>query len=632
MKETNFIKQNKKKWQEFEQVLDGKYESPEKLHDLFVQITDDLSYSRTFYPNRSVRVYLNSLAQRIFFKIYKNKKSRGRRLITFWTEELPKLMYEARRELLLSFTVFFLSFLIGVLSGAMDTEFANLILGEGYVQETLRNIDNGDPMAIYKDKGMFGMFLGITINNLWVAFLCFVLGATYIGSIGVLIRNGIMVGVFQYFFIERGLFWESFLTIWIHGTLEISAIIIAGTAGLTMGRGFIFPGTYRRLQAFQQAARRGIKIMIGIAPIIIAAGFFEGYLTRHTETPDFIRGVFILICLAFVLLYFVWYPHWKARVGFNLPDDDGQVPPDRQQEINFNIPKSSGALFSDVFVLFRRYGGRVFRICVGVTALFALLAFSLTTVPIAELFYFPYDFFSSFKNAGQFYFNEQFWPLSIIACLMLSLLIYGVNSLVMKEAGEASVARTTHLWRLFNVFLGTILLVLVFLSNLNDTLGLKAVFGWFWYNAQFIFLVVPFFLLAFYTVQKENKNILSAFAHAFRLIRQRFWRIAYLYILLFFLGLLFVSITDSILLWFFIDMISWLVYLEEPLLSSFSTIVLSCLNVFVINMVLAMLIFGAGLSYYTLFEMQTATGLQENIRQLGIQKRIRGIEKETSGA
>ena len=71
MRETNFINQNKEKWKELERTLQLGKKDPDKLNDLFVKITDDLSYSRTFYPNRSVRVYLNSLAQQIFYSIYK---------------------------------------------------------------------------------------------------------------------------------------------------------------------------------------------------------------------------------------------------------------------------------------------------------------------------------------------------------------------------------------------------------------------------------------------------------------------------------------------------------------------------------------------------------------------------------
>ena len=71
MRETSFIKQNKKKWKEFEKTMETAEPDPEKLNELYVKITDDLSYSRTFYPNRSVRVYLNNLAQQIFHTIYK---------------------------------------------------------------------------------------------------------------------------------------------------------------------------------------------------------------------------------------------------------------------------------------------------------------------------------------------------------------------------------------------------------------------------------------------------------------------------------------------------------------------------------------------------------------------------------
>ena len=74
MRETKFIKENQEKWREFEQILNGKTASPDKLSDLFIQITDDLSHARTFYPHRSVRVYLNGLAQRIFLKFIKAKK------------------------------------------------------------------------------------------------------------------------------------------------------------------------------------------------------------------------------------------------------------------------------------------------------------------------------------------------------------------------------------------------------------------------------------------------------------------------------------------------------------------------------------------------------------------------------
>jgi len=145
MRETSFIKQNKEKWKEFEHDLDKENVDPDKMSDLFIQITDDLSYSRTFYPNRSVRVYLNNIAQQIFYSIYKNRKTRLGRFSYFWTHELPYVVWESRREFRLAFWVFVLAFGIGMLSCAMDSEFPRMVLSDSYVDMTIENIESGDP-------------------------------------------------------------------------------------------------------------------------------------------------------------------------------------------------------------------------------------------------------------------------------------------------------------------------------------------------------------------------------------------------------------------------------------------------------------------------------------------------------
>ena len=251
MRETDFIEQNKAKWIELEQLLREERKDPDKLSNLFIQVTDDLSYSRTFYPNRSVRLYLNNIAQQVFYRIYKNKKESRKQFIHFWKEELPQLIYQARRDLFFCFIVFVIAVLIGVVSTANDAHFPRVILGDEYVNMTIENIKKGDPMAVYKSSNGIHMFLGITLNNIRVAFMTFLLGAFYvIGTIAMLIYNGIMIGTFQYFFYERGLFLPSFLSVWLHGTLEISSLIIAAGAGVTMGKGLLFPGTYSRAQSF----------------------------------------------------------------------------------------------------------------------------------------------------------------------------------------------------------------------------------------------------------------------------------------------------------------------------------------------------------------------------------------------
>jgi hypothetical protein len=96
--------------------------------------------------------------------------------------------------------------------------------------------------------------------------------------------------------------------------------------------------------------------LFGIAPLIILAAIFEGFLTRFTETPDFIRGLFILTSLGFVLWYFVWLPIHLARIGqFSEQSLDADLPPDQTQRINFGLIKNSSEIMSDGFTLLRRY-------------------------------------------------------------------------------------------------------------------------------------------------------------------------------------------------------------------------------------------------------------------------------------
>src|SRR5690606_16305837 len=113
----------------------------------------------------------------------------------------------------------------------------------------------------------------------------------------VLMKNGIMLGAFQYMFFAKGLGWQSVLVIWIHGTLEISAIVIAGTAGLVMGSGLLFPGTRKRIDSLKRGARDGVKILVSLVPVFLAAAFLEGFITRHTGMPVWLSCCILLVSL-----------------------------------------------------------------------------------------------------------------------------------------------------------------------------------------------------------------------------------------------------------------------------------------------------------------------------------------------
>lgn len=310
MREAAFVRQNKEKWIAFEKAitLNSKI-NPDHLADYYVQLTNDLAYAQTYYPDSKTLLYLNSLASQAHQKIYSNKKERKNRIIRFWKYEFPLFFKQYHLMLFYTFLLFVISTCIGIISTLNDDSFVRLILGDAYVNETIDNIEKGDPTAIYKSGSEIGTFLGITINNIRVAFVAYAFGViTSIGTAWVLFRNGVMLGAFFTFFYNQDLLFTASKTIWLHGTIEISVIVIAGCAGLVMGNSILFPKTYSRRVSFIKGAKDGLKIVVSTIPFFIIAGFIEGFITRYSNMPVWLAMTIIFGSLSLIIYYYILYP------------------------------------------------------------------------------------------------------------------------------------------------------------------------------------------------------------------------------------------------------------------------------------------------------------------------------------
>ncbi len=319
MREAAFIKQNKQKWLDFEnQIFSDSASNPDDLSSLYIHLINDLSYAQTYYPQSKTILYLNNLAARSFQKIYKTKKEEKNQLVHFFKIEVPLLMSQYRRYLLYAFTFFGVFVLIGALSAANDDTFIRLILGDNYVNMTLKNIENGNPMAVYKSGSNWGSHLGITINNLRVGLMAYIYGIFGgIGTVYILFRNSIMLGAFQYMFYDQQVFWESIRGIWIHGSMEIFAMVIEAMAGLILGASILFPDTFSRYNSLKRGVSDSIKIVISTFPFTIFAGILEGYVTRYSHImPHWLSIGIILITLSAISYYYIFYPilvHQKLK-------------------------------------------------------------------------------------------------------------------------------------------------------------------------------------------------------------------------------------------------------------------------------------------------------------------------------
>lgn len=316
MREVAFIKQNKEKWLEFEQISSNKEKkSPDDIADLHIKIMNDLVYAQTYYPKSKVTTYLNKLAKSSFDKVYHTKRRDNNVFLNFFFDTIPLLSYKYRKYIYISFIFFFLCFFIGLLSTFNDESFARQVLGNNYVEQTLENIESGDAMAIYKGGSNWGTFIGIYDNNQRVGLNMFLSGLFLgIGTGFYVVYNAIMVAVFQAFFYQHHSFFDSLKGIWIHGTYEIFGMIIEAAAGYIIGASILFPGALKRFESFKIGVREAFYIFISTIPFTIVAAFLEGYVTRYSNTMSVILSfAIILFSLLSISYYYLILPFQVAK-------------------------------------------------------------------------------------------------------------------------------------------------------------------------------------------------------------------------------------------------------------------------------------------------------------------------------
>jgi uncharacterized membrane protein SpoIIM required for sporulation len=311
LREALFIKKNKDRWLRNQQQVS---DDPDEMAKDFTQLVEDLAYAKTFYPSGKVTSFINNEASRIYLNIYKNRKEESNRLITFWKYDLPLIFRKHHGTMLFAFIVFILFFAFGFFASGQDESFGRSVLGSEYVEMTKRNINNGNPFGVYEHGNPILSWMWIMINNIKVSLIMFTSGIFCgVPSIYKLCQTGIMVGVFDQVFASHGLGLDFWLVVFVHGTLEITAIIVAAAAGLVLGKSFLFPGTIKRLDAFKQGAKEGVKMVVGLMPVFALAAFFEGLITRLYNDLSLLTTLIVSLSVFFVIWYFIIYPIRLAR-------------------------------------------------------------------------------------------------------------------------------------------------------------------------------------------------------------------------------------------------------------------------------------------------------------------------------
>ncbi len=143
-------------------------------------------------------------------------------------------------------------------------------------------------------------------NNIRVPFLAFAAGMTArIFTVYIMLFNGLNVGGVLGLTIYYGLGWELFNFMMAHGVIELTAIFIAGGAGLMVGKAILKPGLLRRRDAIVQATQKAVILALGCVPILFIAGLIEGFISPNEFIPWQVKwsvGIITGVLLQFYLL------------------------------------------------------------------------------------------------------------------------------------------------------------------------------------------------------------------------------------------------------------------------------------------------------------------------------------------
>lgn len=308
-----FIQKNQSRWIRLEELIHKfrrKSLSKQELNELgflYREVAGHLAYAQTYFPEHDITRRLNELTLKAHNRIYgTGKKRRTPRLIRFFTREFPSLFYERTPFFLIAGSIFSIGALIAFLLTLSNVQYVSLFLPPGMAE-------NIDPHADPSSAGWNPSIVSgqIMVNNIQVALLCFACGALLgVGTVWMLLYNGMLIGALAAIFHRVGESYAFWAFIWPHGVIELTAIFIAGGAGLSLAYSFFVPGELTRAESFKREGKVTVQLMMGVIPMFVVAALIEGYLTP-APWPHWIKYLIALSTL--ILLFFYFGSAWLRK-------------------------------------------------------------------------------------------------------------------------------------------------------------------------------------------------------------------------------------------------------------------------------------------------------------------------------
>lgn len=317
LKSHRFRAEREQSWRELEFILKAiegrgmKSLSDEQivaLPRLYRSTLSSLSVARATSLDQGVITYLESLSARAYYILYGSQIGLGKRISNFFLRDWPLAAKSLWKETTISAALTLLSAVLAFILVKNNPDWFYTFMPDSMAggrtpaasAETLRD-------TLYHEDGAGG--LGVFASYLFshnskVAMFAFALGFAFcIPTAILLMYNGFILGSFIAIFSDKSLGFEVGGWLIIHGATEVFAIILAGAAGMHIGKAVAFPGELTRTESASKAGGTASLLMAGVIIMLFFAGLLEGF-GRQLITNDFLRYAIGFVTLTIWLFYF----------------------------------------------------------------------------------------------------------------------------------------------------------------------------------------------------------------------------------------------------------------------------------------------------------------------------------------
>jgi uncharacterized membrane protein SpoIIM required for sporulation len=303
VKSYQFRAERQKKWTQLEDMVQraeksgmASLSSDEifELPHLYKGALSSLSVARSISLDKNVVDYLEALVARAYFLLHNQQRTVGAAFKNLVVYGIPAAVRSIRQEILVSVTVFMLGLIAAFFLVQQNTDWyfsfvEPSLAGDRQPAASAEELRNGLYADSDKISGLDVFATQLFTHNSRVGILAFALGfALGLPTIWLLFTNGAMLGAFMSLYYSKGLLFELGGWLIIHGSTEISAILLCGAAGLAIARHYIFPGDFSRLEALSIHGKRAALVAFGCIFMFLFSGILEGF-ARQLVTNDLVR-------------------------------------------------------------------------------------------------------------------------------------------------------------------------------------------------------------------------------------------------------------------------------------------------------------------------------------------------------